>query len=161
MVKKQHIDLEFEMLDVVDFTDAEMRLFKEACSAATTSYSPYSHFAVGAAALLSNGKIVIGSNQENCAYPSGICAERNAVFHAGCSYPNETIVVLCIVAKDSEGRYTQRPISPCGACRQVLIESENRNGSPMTILLYGSNGCYRIPSAHALMPLTFDSSYLE
>lgn len=129
-------------------------------SATNRSYSPYSHFRVGASALLDNGEIVTGSNQENCAYPSGLCAERTAVFYANSRYPDNRIRLICIAARDDEGTFTRMPISPCGACRQVLVESEQRGGSSMQILLYGTDYCYLVSSACALLPVTFDESFL-
>lgn len=124
------------------------------------SYSPYSHFRVGAAVLLDNGEALSGSNQENSAYPSGLCAERTTVFYANSRYPDSHILLLCIAASDEQGNFTRQPICPCGACRQVLVEAEQRGGTPMQILLYGTDYCYLVGSARDLLPLTFDDSFL-
>ena len=124
------------------------------------SYSPYSHFRVGASVLLDNGEMVIGSNQENCAYPSGLCAERTAVFYANSRYPDNGIKMICVAACNEDGSFTRMPISPCGACRQVLTESEQRSGHNVQVLLYGTKCCYLVSSTRDLLPLTFDESFL-
>ena len=107
-----------------------------------------------------NGETVSGSNQENCAYPSGLCAERTTVFYANSRYPDSRILLLCIAASDEQGHFTRVPVSPCGACRQVLTESEQRGGQPIQILLYGTEFCYLVGSAKDLLPLSFDDSFL-
>ncbi len=143
-----------------ELTDAELELVRAAKEATFRSYSPYSNFRVGAAALLADGIVVTGSNQENCAYPSGTCAERTTVFYANSQYPDTPITTLCIAARDTTGEFTARPIAPCGSCRQVLIESEKRGGSPMRIILYGTQQCYIVDSALHLLPIQFDQSFL-
>ena len=104
-----------------ELTTQELALLDEARRATYRSYAPYSYFSVGAAVELANGTIISGSNQENAAYPSGLCAERTAVFYAGSQHPDQPIRRLCIAARDTEGNFLSRPISPCGACRQVLL----------------------------------------
>lgn len=138
----------------------QQKALAHAKAATLRSYSPYSHFRVGASVLLDNGEMVSGSNQENCAYPSGLCAERTTVFYANSRYPDKRILLICIAASDENGTFTKEPISPCGACRQVLVESERRSGHPMQILLYGTDCCYLVACARDLLPLTFDESYL-
>ena len=134
---------------------ADLReLVDEAKRMVFNSYSPYSKFKVGAAARLSDGSIQLGSNQENAAYPSGLCAERTALFAAGALHPDLAITALAIAAY-TEGDYTDIPTAPCGACRQVMLESENRGGQPMKILLYGKKCVYVLDSVDQLMPLTF------
>ena len=135
-------------------------LAQQARQATFTAYSPYSHFCVGAAVLLDNGETVCGSNQENAAYPSGLCAERTAVFYANSQYPDQPIRRICIVARDTKGEFLQRPISPCGACRQVLLEAEQRAGSDIEVLLYGTEGIYIVRNIKDLLPLGFDESFL-
>lgn len=130
------------------------RLLVEAKEAAHRAYAPYSKFYVGAAALLSNGQIVSGNNQENAAYPSGLCAERVTIFYANSLYPGVAITHLLIYAETDEGPVGQ-PITPCGACRQVIIEKQNTQGQPMCILLAGRDTVYRIADALELMPLSF------
>ena len=118
------------------------------------SYCPYSHFHVGAAALLGNGEIIRGCNQENAAYPSGLCAERSALFAAGAQYPDQPVKRLAIACFTS-GHFTKEPGSPCGACRQVMTETEHRYGGKMEVLLYGEDETYVFDSAADLLPLVF------
>jgi len=143
-----------------ELTEQEKALVEEAKAATYRSYSPYSMFSVGAAALLSDGTIVSGSNQENSAYPSGLCAERTTIFYANSKYPEKSVMMLCVAARDTEGKFTERPIAPCGACRQVLVETETRYHQPMKIMLYGTKHTYFIGSARELLPVSFDSSFL-
>ena len=143
-----------------ELTPQEVKLVDEARRATYRSYAPYSHFSVGAAVELADGTIVTGSNQENAAYPSGLCAERTAVFYAGSRYPDQPIRRLCIAAHDTNGEFLQRPISPCGACRQVLLEAEQRTGGDIEVLLYGTEGIYVIRSIKDLLPLEFNKSFL-
>lgn len=129
-------------------------LVDKARLATGNSYSPYSQFCVGAALLLENGEIITGSNQENAAYPSGLCAERVALFYANSQYPNVAIKHLVIAAKGAEG-FVETPISPCGACRQVMLEVEARQSVPMTVWLVGESAIYSIPEATNLLPFAF------
>ena len=130
-----------------------------AIKATGQSYAPYSKFHVGAAALLEDGTIVTGSNQENAAYPSGLCAERVALFHAGHQYPDMPVVALAIAAA-TNGRQVES-ISPCGACRQVLLEAEQRYGKPMKVLLCGTKEVVVAESAESLLPLCFGAKDLK
>ncbi len=139
-----------------ELTHEEVELLDEARRATYRSYAPYSHFSVGAAVALADGTIVSGSNQENAAYPSGLCAERTAVFYANSQYPDQPIRRICIVARDTKGEFLQRPISPCGACRQVLLEAEQRAGGDIEVLLYGTEGIYAISNVKDLLPLCFE-----
>jgi len=139
-----------------ELTPQEVKLIDEARRATYRSYAPYSHFSVGAAVELADGTIVSGSNQENAAYPSGLCAERTAVFYANSRYPDQPIRRICIVARDTKGQFLQRPISPCGACRQVLLEAEQRAKNAIEVLLYGTDGVYIISSIKDLLPLEFE-----
>ncbi len=139
-----------------ELTSSERQLLDVARQATYRSYSPYSHFSVGAAALLADGTIVTGSNQENCSYPQGQCAERTAVFYANSRYPEQVVTMLCIAARGADGQFTTAPITPCGGCRQVLQETEQRQQSPMQIILYGTDAIYVIPSARQLLPLNFN-----
>ena len=137
------------------------RLLIDAAKQATQqSYAPYSQFHVGAAALLEDGTTITGTNQENAAYPSGLCAERTALFYASSAHPNKAIVALAISAH-TEGEFTHTPISPCGACRQVMLEIEQRHGHPIRILLYGTEAVYVIEGGVSeLLPLMFSASFL-
>ncbi len=139
-----------------ELTSSELQLLEAARQATYRSYSPYSHFSVGAAVLLADGTIVTGSNQENCSYPQGQCAERTAVFYANSRYPDQAVTMLCIAARGTDGQFTAAPITPCGGCRQVLQETEQRQQSPMQIMLYGTDAIYIIPSAQLLLPLNFN-----
>lgn len=138
--------------------DEELPLVNAALKATEQSYAPYSEFHVGAAALLADGTIVTGSNQENAAYPSGLCAERVALFHVGHQYPDIPVVALAIAA--STGGEQVESISPCGACRQVLLETEQRYNRPMKVLLCGTKEVVVAPSAASLLPLCFGKDNL-
>ena len=139
----------------------EQQLVEAAKKATTRSYAPYSHFHVGAAALLANGEIISGTNQENAAYPSGICAERTTLFYANSQYPQQAVKALAIAARTSEGHWTETPISPCGACRQVMTETENRYEKPMKVLLCSAQEVFVIESAKDLLPVSFGSEDLK
>lgn len=147
--------------DESELTPQEQELLNAAKLATTRSYSPYSHFCVGAALRLDDGRIITGSNQENCAYPSGLCAERTALFHANSCYPEHAVTDLCIAARDIRGHFTEIPVSPCGACRQVMVETEKRFNNKIRIMLYGVKGSYFINSATDLLPVSFDASFLD
>ena len=133
----------------------EQHLLDLAVEATRRSYAPYSHFCVGAAVRLENGAEVIGSNQENAAFPSGTCAERNALSAAGTQYPDVPVSVLAIVARGTDGKLLEEPVAPCGSCRQVIVESETRAKHPIRILLYGRRCVYVIDGIRSLMPLMF------
>jgi len=135
-------------------------LMNQAIETRKNAYAPYSKFRVGAAILLDNGKIVLGSNQENAAYPSGLCAERVAIFQAGAIYPNAKIVKLAITAA-SDTNPTLSPIPPCGACRQSIAEYEFKQDTPIEIYFMGESGeVYRSNSINNLLPLSFDKTSL-
>jgi len=133
----------------------EQHLLDLAVEATRRSYAPYSHFCVGAAVRLENGAEVIGSNQENAAYPSGTCAERTALFAAGTQYPDVPVTVLAVAARGTDGELLEEPVAPCGSCRQVIVESETRAKHPIRILLYGRRCVYVIDGIRSLMPLMF------
>lgn len=146
------------IIHVADFnelTDQERELIEKAKDSTYNSYAPYSHFHVGAAILLKNGIIVPGCNQENAAFPSGLCAERAALFAAGAQYPNQAVLMLAIAVRDSKGEFLAEPASPCGSCRQVIIETETRFKQPVRILLYGTKHTYIMDGIKELMPLSF------
>ena len=135
-MKEIKLETKIRIYPLAELPEEESRLMEAAVKATGQSYAPYSKFHVGAAALLEDGTIVTGSNQENAAYPSGLCAERVALFHAGHQYPDMPVVALAIAAA-TNGRQVES-ISPCGACRQVLLEAEQRYGKPMKVLLCGT-----------------------
>lgn len=130
-------------------------LIDKAKESTTRAYAPYSDFRVGAAVLLENGTVMCGSNQENAAYPSGLCAERVAMFHANSEYPDVAPKAIAIAAYNN-GQFTVEPITPCGACRQVLLESELRYDTRIEVLLYGTDAVYHLRSIKDLLPLAFD-----
>ena len=138
-----------------ELTDAERSLVEQAIEATNRSYAPYSNFSVGAAILLKNGTTIMGCNQENAAFPSGICAERSAIFAAGAQYPDEPVIMLAIAARNEKGELQEEPVSPCGPCRQVIIETETRYKQPIRILLYGKKYIYVVDGIRQLMPLSF------
>ena len=141
-----------------ELSDKDRELIDAAKQATEGSYAPYSKFCVGSALRLADGTIVTGANQENVAYPSGLCAERTALFYAGAAYPDKAVEALAIVARTEGGEFTATPISPCGACRQVMLETELRYRIPMRILLYGTEGVYVVEGGVGeLLPLQFDS----
>lgn len=133
---------------------ADRALMDAAISATDTAYAPYSNFHVGAAVRLSDGTVVKGSNQENIAYPSGLCAERTALFAASAQHPGVTMEALAIVGRNSEGKLTGA--SPCGACRQVMAEQESRQGGNLRILCYFSSDKILIfDGVESLLPFIF------
>jgi cytidine deaminase len=134
----------------------EKIIVDQAKEATFRAYAPYSKFRVGAAALLANGEMITGNNQENIAFPSSLCAERTTLFYAHSLYPNEAITALAIAAY-TENDFLDRPISPCGACRQVMLETEMRFKQPMKIVLYGKKEIFIVESVQDLLPLAFNS----
>ena len=133
----------------------EQFLVTKAIESTNNSYAQYSHFHVGAASQLENGVVLPGCNQENAAFPAGLCAERSAIFAAGAQYPEVAVEKIAIAAREPSGELTATPVSPCGTCRQVMIETETRFGKPLRILLYGRNCIYAIDGIRHLMPLSF------
>ena len=135
-------------------------LMEQAVAIRKKAYAPYSRFRVGTALLLDNGKIVLGSNQENAAYPSGLCAERVAIFQSGAIYPEAKIIKMAITAA-SDTNKTTSPIPPCGACRQSISEYEFKQNTPIEIYFMGETGeVYKSDSIKNLLPLTFDKNFL-
>ena len=159
-MKKIKLEIEIGTCSYSELSPEDRLLVDKAKEATSRSYAPYSKFSVGAAALLGNGVIVTGTNQENAAYPSGICAERTTLFYAGSQYPDQPVKTLAIAAHTASG-FLETPIPPCGACRQVLLETEQRFNQPMRILLYGEKEIYIINGTKALLPLSFGSTFLE
>ncbi len=143
-----------------ELSDEQREVLSVAKEQTKHSYCPYSGFHVGAAAKLANGIIIPGCNQENAAYPSGLCAERTALFAAGAQYPEQPVTRLAI-ACFTDGHFTAQPGSPCGACRQVMIETEHRYGGKMEVLLYGEDETFVVESAADLLPLIFVSENLK
>lgn len=135
-------------------------LMSAAIEARNNAYAPYSNFNVGAAILLDNTKVVIGNNQENAAYPSGLCAERTAIYYAGAKYPKAKILKMALTAS-SQNQITDKPIPPCGACRQAIAEYEIKQELPIEIYFMGAQGkVVKSNSLANLLPLLFESSVL-
>jgi len=151
--------LEYERSADLDPKDAELVEFAK--EAVKTSYSPYSKFAVGAAVRLVNGEIVKGSNQENGAYPSGLCAERVALFAAGSQYPGVAVDAIAITV-NTENHYHKGPLAPCGACRQVMLETETISKREMKIIMHGENdSCFVTQNVRSVLPFAFDGDFLK
>ncbi len=144
---------EYDNIDELSETDR--KLVEKSQQALSSSYSPYSHFRVAAAVLLENGEIICGTNQENAAYPSGLCAERVALFYANSKYPEVAVEMIAISASGNNIDCTAKPISPCGSCRQVILETENRFQKPIKIILYGQEKIVVFENAKDLLPLAF------
>lgn len=144
-----------------ELNDLDRKLVDSAKDATLRAYAPYSKYNVGAALLLDNGRVVEGSNQENAAYPSGTCAERTAIFYASSSNPAVPVKKIAIAAwidpgegKDREEGFQKHPVSPCGACRQALMEYEKLYGD-IEVILYGKEKTFILPSVSSLLPLAF------
>ena len=160
-------DFTFTEYLVSELSGTDKVLYQKALDASGRAYAPYSRFQVGAAALLENGEVITGCNQENAAYPSGLCAERVAlfgagaawpdvpVFGAGAAWPDVPVVALAIIA--CQGGQIKEQIAPCGACCQVMLETEQRSGRPMRILLCGSEYVRVLDSVSTLLPFSFTS----
>ena len=144
----------FEYSGPEELARDKQKLIQTAKETASGAYAPYSGYHVGAAVLLENGEIISGSNQENAAYPSGLCAERVAIFYAGARYPEVPVRAIAIAAK-REGRFQEEPVAPCGGCRQVLYEKETQGKIPMEVLLYGSKKIQVLKQVTDLLPLPF------
>jgi len=151
----------FEFESVVELNDDDKFLLNEAEKASHLAYSPYSHFSVGAAIHLVNGVIVVGNNQENAAYPSGLCAERVAMFAASSQFPGIPFRAIAVTAK-SENFLVDFPVSPCGSCRQVMAEYENLSKEPIRVILKGETGKIIVfEKSMDLLPFDFNSDQLK
>ena len=160
MAEKQ-LTINYQEFSSVDqLSDRDQELVKAALEAQKGSYSPYSQFQVGAALLLTNGVVVKGANQENIAYPSGLCAERSAMFWAGANYPDVPFDTLAIAGSD-HGVLCESPASPCGACRQVMAEYQKKHKRPLNIILVGSKRIRKFACVDDLLPFIFDSLTLQ
>ena len=159
-MKEIQIPLCIRSLHAEELSPEDSQLIEAAKKATYSSYAPYSHFSVGAAIRLANGQLLTGSNQENAAYPSGLCAERTVLFYANAQYPDQPVQVLAIAARNENG-FLQTPIPPCGACRQVMLETEQRYHTALRILLYGEKCIYEIEGTKTLLPLSFGEEFLS
>lgn len=160
-MKEITITTQFKVFDSVqDLPNDIQELMTQAVEVRKNAYAPYSKFRVGVAILLDNGKIVLGSNQENAAYPSGLCAERVAIFYAGAVYPEAKILKMAITAA-SDSNQTTAPIPPCGSCRQSIAEYEIKQEIPIEIYFMGEIGAiYKSESLKNLLPFMFDKKFL-
>jgi cytidine deaminase len=160
-MKKITITTDFGVFDTIQELPSDIQnLMQEAVAIRKKAYTPYSNFKVGAALLLDNGKKILGSNQENAAFPSGLCAERVAIFQAGAIYPEAKILKMAISAA-SENSTTSAPIPPCGSCRQSIAEYEIKQNTPIEIYFMGEIGTiYKSDSLKNLLPLLFDKKFL-
>jgi len=160
-MKKLQVTASYTQYDSLNELDNEIQeLMHIAIEARKKAYAPYSKFNVGAAILLDNKEIVTGNNQENAAFPSGLCAERVAIYSAGAKYPENSILIMAISANSSKHQVTQ-PIAPCGACRQSIAEYENKQKEPIKIYFMGDKGpIIKVNSLKDLLPFGFNSSYL-
>lgn len=143
-----------------ELSEAEKLLVNLAKTAAFNAYAPYSGFRVGAALQLEDGQTFTGNNQENAAYPSSLCAERVVTYYANANFPNTAITLLALAANTASG-FTRQPVSPCGSCRQSLLESEQRQAKPIRLLLYGEAGVWVVDAISDLLPLRFEADMLQ
>lgn len=159
MLVREELRIAYELIDnLAELAEEEQKLLQEAYSAAENAYAPYSKFHVGCAVLLKNGEIFTGNNQENAAYPSGLCAERVALFHIGSINRHREIQSIAVRAFSKDFKMNQ-PVMPCGSCRQVMVEYEQVAGRQFTVITQGENGkIFRITGVSGnLLPFIFDS----
>jgi len=160
MAKTRKIELVLAEYGGIDELNSEDRLLVEkAMKASDNAYAPYSHFSVGAALILNTGEIITSANRENASYPVGLCAEHSAVASAGSNHPGSVIRSIAICARSEDG-FTDLPVSPCGKCRQVICEEEDRTGEKIRIILYGKSCIYISEGIGNLLPLHFSGSDL-
>lgn len=158
-MKVKNIIAKIQVYTLEECDNLKKKLIEAAKEATARSYAPYSKFHVGAALLLENGEIVTGSNQENAAYPTTLCAERTAIFYANSQHPD--LPVKCIaIAAFANGHFTEESCAPCGSCRQVISEVENRFGQPVAVIMYGKKQIYEVSSIQDLLPLSFGKENL-
>ena len=152
----KEIKIAFEEYDSLDQLNAQdCMLAKAALEAQKNAYAPYSNFHVGAAVMFEDGEIVKGCNQENAAYPSGICAERTAMFYASAKRPDTTMVSIAI-AGGLKGELSDQPTTPCGACRQVMAQYQIKGGKPISVILVGASKIWKFEKVDDILPFMFD-----
>ena len=158
---EKEFKITFEAISSYDALDAtEKKLFDAAKKIRENAYAAYSNFLVGCAVLLENGEIITGSNQENAAYPSGLCAERTTIFWTSANFPNVKIKKLFVIGAPKDA-ISSTPIPPCGACRQSILEYESKQKDEIEIYFASLDGeSYKTKSIRDLLPFSFDSSYL-
>ena len=160
-MKEKKIESTLYVFDSINELSNQVKaLMQKAIEARVNAYAPYSNFTVGTAILLDNGQIVTGSNQENASYPSGLCAERTAIYYAGSQFPEAKMLLIAITA-GSKRNQTTKPIPPCGACRQAIAEYEIKQKTPIEIYFMGETGAVAKSNSLAnLLPFVFDKSVL-
>ena len=146
--------MEYDSIEQMNPEDRE--LAQAAINATKHSYAPYSKFNVGAAVMLEDGEIITGSNQENAAYPSGLCAERTAMFYASANRPDKAMTKIAVAA-GQEGKLCDSPATPCGACRQVMAQYQTKGGRNMEIILVGGKRIWKFEKVDDILPFIFDS----
>jgi len=157
MIYNEKIEMSLLLCEYDDLIKEDKELVDKSKEATKNAYAPYSKFHVGAALLMENGEIITGSNQENAAYTNGICAERVAIFHANHKHPNLTIKKL-VISVNYNDDFIEKIISPCGACRQVLLESEIRQNKDIEVILYSKKSIIKIKRIKDLLPLGFSEA---
>lgn len=153
-MRQVNITINIDFCSMEELTRDERELIQMAIEVTKNSYAKYSKFYVGAAVRLEDGQVFIGANQENAAFPSGLCAERTAIFSAQANSPGQAITALAVAARNNFGPL-DNPVTPCGGCRQVMLEMEDRYQRDVKVLLYGKKGIYRVKSVKDLLPLSF------
>ncbi len=154
-MKEREIQINYREFGHDELGDSDKHLLDVALDAAKNAYAPYSNFRVGASVLLSDGTVVSGNNQENAAYPSGLCAERVALFYANSNYPDKSVECITIVVISPDNKIIDQAVSPCGSCRQVIAETEMRYKKEIRILLVSKNTILEFKSIEDLLPLSF------
>jgi cytidine deaminase len=159
MAKEEKVTISYTTYGSWDeLEEKNVRLLRDAAQAAARAYAPYSEFRVGAAVRMESGRIVLGNNQENASYPAGCCAERVALHAAMATYPDDVVDRIAVVSPTMPGK---EPVTPCGVCRQVMLEQENRQGSPIRILLADPGGkVLELQRTSDLLPLSFKGDFL-
>ena len=159
-MKNLHIETTIQLVSFDELSELEKSMLEKAKEYALKSYAVYSQFQVGCAVLLDNGEVFTANNQENASYPAGICAERLTLMYANANYPDVPVHSVYIAAYTNK-HFTKSPISPCGICRQVLLECENRFTKPIRLFLYGEESIYIINSIKDILPISFDEQLLS
>mgnify|MGYP002857735161 CR=1 FL=1 len=154
-MKDLKTEIKIKECQMDELSAADRKIVEAAIQSTAHSYAPHSQFHVGACVLLADDTVIPGCNQENAAFPAGICAERSAIFAAGAQRPDQAVKALAIAARDKNGRLTKEPVTPCGTCRQVMVETEKRFSHPIHIILYGQERIFVMDGIRNLMPLSF------